>query len=294
MMKKSLLSILASIAIGTAVVSCSEKTSDPRPVLVVSVPAQAEVLRQIAGNDYRIVTLLDKGANPETWEPTMRTRADVEGARAMFTAGYLPFEDALAMSLPDSVRVVNTSEGISLIYGTHGHSHAEGHADCDHDVVQPDPHTWLSVRNLSVMASNMAQTMQAINPAKKEVYAARLAEVTAHLSSADSTIQATLKAPGAAHAFAVWHPSLTYFARDYGLKQVAVGFENKEMSASHLTRVAADAKADSVRVMFFQRQHDSRQAQTLNNAMGTRLADFDPMSANVTKSLQDAAAQIAK
>ena len=28
----------------------------------------------------------------------------------------------------------------------------------------------------------------------------------------------------------VWHPSLSYFAADYGLNQVAMGLENKEVS----------------------------------------------------------------
>ena len=57
---------------------------------------------------------------------------------------------------------------------------------------------------------------------------------TARLDSIDNAITARL-APHKGDSFIVWHPSLSYFARDYGLNQVVVGgSEHKESSIADL------------------------------------------------------------
>ena len=59
----------------------------------------------------------------------------------------------------------------------------------------------------------------------------------------------------------VWHPSLSYFARDYGLEQISLGTEGKEMSAKSLTEAIDKARDKGVGVFFFQKEYDSRQAE---------------------------------
>ncbi len=96
------------------------------------------------------------------------------------------------------------------------------------------------------------------------------------MDSIDSVVAGRLGSEGG--AFAVWHPSLSYFARDYGLEQIAVGAESKEVSPRRLKEIIDEARADSVEVFFFQREYDSRQAQTINSAIGSRLVTIDPLS----------------
>ena len=43
--------------------------------------------------------------------------------------------------------------------------------------------------------------------------------------------------------FVIYHPALTYFARDYGLQQIAIEDEGKEPSARHLARLIEQARA---------------------------------------------------
>ena len=51
--------------------------------------------------------------------------------------------------------------------------------------------------------------------------------------------------------FIIYHPALTYFARDYGLQQVAIEHEGKEVSAKRLASIidaASDLSMLSLRV----------------------------------------------
>ncbi|MBD5170838.1 MAG: zinc ABC transporter solute-binding protein [Bacteroidales bacterium] len=254
--------------------ACDEKTNN-QPTIVVSVEPQRAMLEEIVGDRFKVVSVLQPGSNPETFEPTMTTRREIDGAEAFMTTGNLPFEKSLAASMSSDVAEINVTKGITPVYGTHGHSHAHGH---DHDHGEPDPHLWTSVRNARVLAKNMYDAILTINPDGESYYTPRYEALDNRLDSLDRVFAVQLSgALVPSRSFAVWHPSLSYLARDYGLEQIAVGFENKEMPAAQLAKVIEEAKEDSVKIFFFQREFDSRQAETLNERMGTKLVTINPL-----------------
>lgn len=262
--------------------SCGNSRHDnAKPVLAVSLAPESRLLEALAGDGYEIVTVLENGANPELFETPMARRVAVDRSRVYFKNGGLPFEDAILATLPDSVRVVDLSEGITPIYGTHGHHHGheaeehEGHEH--HDGEGFDPHIWTSVKNARVMASNMARALIDLDPSQADAVNSRLAALDARLDSIDRTVAARLDSAGA-DKFLVWHPSLSYFARDYGLTQIAVGQEAKEVPVGRLKEIIDTAVADSITTFFFQKEYDSRQAETVSRELGISYETIDLLS----------------
>lgn len=262
--------------------SCGNSRHDnAKPVLAVSLAPESRLLEALAGDSYEIVTVLENGANPELFETPMGRRVAVDRSRVYFKNGGLPFEDAILANLPDSVRVVDLSEGITPIFGTHGHHHGheaeehEGHEH--HDGEGFDPHIWTSVKNARVMASNMARGLIDLDPSQADAVNSRLAALDARLDSADRAIAARLDSAGA-DKFLVWHPSLSYFARDYGLTQIAVGQESKEVPVGRLKEIIDTAAADSIATFFFQKEYDSRQAETVSRELGISYETIDLLS----------------
>lgn len=248
-----------------------------RTSFTVSIEPQKYLLEQLAGDSVDVVVLLDNGANPETFEPSASKRMAAERSKAFFATGTLPFERTITGSIGDGVEIVNTSEGIEFAYGTHSHHHA-GEADHhdEHGANDADPHVWTSVANARIMARNMADGLKKIDPENSAAYESRLSALNQRLDSIDTVIRDRVS-----HAnknFAIWHPSLTYFARDYGLNQIAVGSESKEISAKRLAEIVGQAKGDSVGVFFFQKEYDSRQAETINEILGSRIVTINPLS----------------
>lgn len=277
--------LIFNIILLAACTACS-LTDSSDSVLAVSVEPQRAILQQIVGDKFRVVTLLSNGANPETYDPTIKARMDVENAKAFFTTGAMPFETRIAEAVDKDVKVVDTGRGIVPIYGTHSHFHSHGGEVHHHHSHDRDPHIWVSVRNARVIARNMCDAVCEIDSANKSFYMERFAAYDAHLDSLDHAFArrfADLKS----RAFAIWHPSLSYFARDYDLKQISVGFENKEMSSKHLTDMVENARRDSVEVFFFQKEYDSRQARTLNAQLGTRLVTINPLAFEWENSLEE-------
>lgn len=269
---------LLYIGLTASLCSCNGNAGreSEKPVIAVSIEPQRQILESLAGDEYEIVSVLSKGANPETFEPSMSQRAATARSAAFISIGAFPFEKTITESLSKDQKHFDSSESIKKIYGTHSHGHSHTDSGHDHDG-DPDPHVWSSTGNARIIASNMAAALAELNPANKAVYASRLDSLDRIIVALDDTITSRIEKSGC-RAFAIWHPSLSYFARDYGLHQISVGQESKEISPRRLREIIDDAKADSVRVFFFQKEFDSRQAAGINSKIGSRLIVIDPLA----------------
>ena len=248
---KKLLSYAALATLLLVLASCNGGKSKGSGDLVVSVEPQRAILQEIVGDRHHVRSLLEKTANPESFEPSMQTRMALEDAPAYFPIDLLPFEHGLKESIPEDTKVIKGAEGISLIYGTHGHAHGADEND-SHDDLSADPHIWFSVRNARTMAAHMTDAMADLEPENAQYYRYNLNRLDARLDSLDRALAPAIDSlPADRRAFAVWHPSLSYLARDYGLEQIAVGFENKEMSPAHIAYVADQALKHCVTLLFF-------------------------------------------
>lgn len=266
-----------SLISGLAMAACSVKNGDTaeKPTITVSIEPQRQILEQLAGDRFDVVTLLARGSDPETFDPSLSIRRQADNSKAYFAIGAFPFENNLKSSLPEEVSFVDVAKGIQPLYGTHGHhghTHAENHGTCNETA---DPHVWTSVSNMKLIASNMAAALCKIDSAGAQEYDRRLDKIIAHLDSLDQSLASKVSGQ---KSFAIWHPSLSYFAHDYGLGQIAVGHESKEMPAKRLKEVIDSAKSNNVKVLFFQKEYDNRQAASLNKAIGSRLVEIDPLA----------------
>ena len=260
--------VLFLTAIMAAILAaCSGAEKPEKPVLAVSIEPQKKILEAIAGPGFDVVVLLPPGSDPESFEPTMSQRRSLSDAEAYFPVGYMPFEEKLAAG--GAVHVVRSTDGIAPVTGTHSHGRGEAHTDID-------PHVWTSLRNGKAIAANFAAALASLRPDSAGLYSRRLSVLNARLDSLDAEATRRLAASGTS-AFVIWHPSLSYFARDYGLHQISVGQESKEISTGRLRDIVDEVRADSVKIFFFQKEYDSRLAATLNESMGTRLVTINPL-----------------
>lgn len=257
--------------------SSCKPDGDTRMSVAVSLPPQASLLREITGDSIEIVTLMQADANPEAFEVTVGGMREVNDAAVYMKAGNLPFEQTLTERIGQSnpeLRFVDVSDGIELIYGTHAHG--------NHTHKVADPHTWTSVSNLKVIAANMLAAVSDVDPARKDYYTANYNRLVARLDSLDAAISSRLDSIGT-RSFLIWHPSLSYFARDYGLEQIAVGQDNKEMTPGQLRDTHRHAADKGVKVMFIQQNFDARQAATLADELGIYIVQINPLDDDYLK-----------
>lgn len=266
---------LALLSIG-----CAKKgETNDKAILVVSIEPLRNITEQLAGDEYRVETILDKGANPETYDPSMSRMAAVDKSKAFFSTGAFPFEEKLAEVANKNVQIKDVTEGIKRVYGTHTHNNGE---ECHHEA---DPHTWTSAKNAKIIGNNIAKVLADINPERAMVYRNRLDSLALVIDKLDGRIAEQLDSVST-RSFAIWHPSLSYMARDYNLKQVAVGQENKEISPRRMKEIIEEATNESIKVFFFQKEFDSNQAITINESLGAKMVTIDPLAYDWMKQLE--------
>jgi len=299
MLKIRIAKYLMAIAVMVAsVTSCVTDSSKPgKAKVVVGIMPVYEVAKAIAGDSIDVVCLMPKGGNPETYEPTISQYVEVEQSEAFMYVNGMGFEASIASRIKENngeLMLVDLSKGIDLLYGTHGNcSHHHHHKDgaCGHDDV--DPHVWSSAKNMSKIAYNILQTLKTIDSAHATYYEENYDSVATLINRVDAELDSLL-APCRGEAFVVWHPSLGYFARDYGLEQISVGGqESKESSVNQLCAKIETAMSHGARIMVLQKNYDDRQAQVVNEQIDACVVEIDPLDADWAKQLKTVAYEIA-
>ena len=171
------------------------------------------------------------------------------------------------------------SEGVNYLYGTHDHHHHDGDEHDGHEHHEaPDPHVWSSLRNMRLMAKNVADALCKLDGNNAEYYKSNLDKLSSRIDSLDAVTEAALDTVKV-RKFIVWHPSLSYFANDYGLKQITVGSHGKELSVKELAeRIREATDTDSQCVFFFQKEFDSHSAAEINRQFGAKIVIINPMN----------------
>jgi len=272
-----------------AVVWCVWVSSAPeaaqRVSCFVSILPQQYFVERIGAAYVDVHVMVGPGQSPASYEPTSKQLTQLAGARAYFAIG-VPFEKSLLGRIWrnfDDVEVVDTRKGITLapMAGGGGHGHES-----------LDPHVWLSPRLAAILAHNVRDALVRIDPAHGDEYDANFDALAADLHRLDREI-AELLAPFAGGRFYAFHPAYGYFAREYGLVQVAVEFEGASPGPRHLATVIEQAEVDGVEVLFVQPQFSQRAARTVAHETGAAVVPLDPLAPDYVDNLRDIAEKIA-
>lgn len=259
------LSVLLFTACGTG------KIRNNRGGVYVSIAPIAYLVERIADTTITVGILVPETTSPETYEPTTLQIQKLSESRAYIHTGLIDFEKELAGSiseLSDSMVILNLSEGVELITGScsHGGDHA-GHAH------GTDPHVWLSPRLMRGFAEQIALTLTDLYPENGELYRANLVLLHHEIDSLDRYIGSKKL-----EKFAIAHPSLTYYARDYGVEQYAIEIEGKEPSIAQMKELVEQLKSQKVTKILTQKQTSDAAAVTIAREVGAQVVEFDPVA----------------
>lgn len=250
-----------------------------KPIITVTLEPQRYFTEAIAGDKFTVVSMVPKGSSPETYDPIPQQLVSLGDSKAYFRIGYIGFEQTWMDRLMDNtphIQVFDTSKGVDLILNHeepgHGHSNHDGHY---HAV---EPHIWNSATNALILAGNTYKALCTLDKTNQPYYLARYDSLCHRIQQTDSLIRRQLAEPETAKSFLIYHPALSYFARDYGLHQISIEEEGKEPSPGHLKELIDLCKAEDVRVIFVQPEFDKRNAETIAQQTGTKVVPINPLS----------------
>ena len=267
---KKLLYIL-TLLICTA---CGNTSQDnEKPIITVTLEPLRYFTETIAGDKYQVVSMVPKGSSPESYDPTPQQLVNLSRSQAYFRIGYIGFEQVWMEKLQANckdMKVFDTSQEVDLI-------RAEGHWHGDHfHEGGVEPHIWNSTKNASIIADNICQALCELDTERQAFYKHRTDSLKQLIEQTDKNIRHLLQK--ADNTFLIYHPALSYFARDYGLKQISIEKDGKEPSPDQLKKLIETCRNENVHTIFVQQEFDKRNAQLIADELGVRIVPVNPLS----------------
>ena len=261
--------------------ACGNTTQkSEKPILTVTLEPLRYFTEAIAGDNYEVVSMVPKGSSPESYDPTPQQLVNLSKSQAYFRIGYIGFEQAWMKKLEancPNMKVYNTSKGIDLIRDK-GHWHGDHFHEGG-----VEPHVWNSTQNALIIADNIYQALCELDSTHQEDYQKRLDVLKQTIRQTDANVRTLLE--NADSTFLIYHPALSYFARDYGLKQVSIEEGGKEPSPAQLKALIETCRNENVHTIFVQQEFDQRNAQLIANELGVNIVSINPLSYDWVKEM---------
>ncbi|MDD3853590.1 MAG: zinc ABC transporter substrate-binding protein [Syntrophomonadaceae bacterium] len=239
--------------------------------VAVTILPQAELVNKIGGEQVAVSVLVPPGVDPHTYELSPGQLKELSETALYIRIGHIDFEknwmNRIAGTNKDMV-IIDSSQSIEIING--------------------DPHIWLSPRLAKIQAENIARALQEADPEHQQYYADRLQNLQKELDQLDSDIGEKLS-PLKGSKFLVFHPSWGYFARDYGLEEIAIERDGKEPTAKELAELLSWAKTEGIKVIFASPQHSTREAEAVARELGGEVVIIDPLAGDYFPNLKKVA-----
>lgn len=279
---KRLFSLFTALIL--VVVSCSgPQHSAKGRVITVSIPPFKYFVEAIADSDFIVNVMLPPGADHHSWEPLPGQITALAGSEAFLTDGYLGFEYSWMdrfREVNPSMRITNLAKGIDLIKPVEG-DHHDGHMN---DEEGTDPHYWMSPKEAYIIAANVRDVLKEINPARSSFYDINYKKLADRIAAADTIVTRNLKVLPS-RSFMIFHPALSYMARDYNLDQVSFENEGKMPSPARMKELIDLTKTKGMKVILVQAEYDIKSARELADETGTKLIVINPLNTDWEKTV---------
>ena len=283
-------SVLLFLAMSIVLFSCRNTSSDKEnDTVTVSILPFAYFVGEIAGQDISVNVIVPPGASPATFEPPPSVISGLRNSDAVIFDGYLGFEMAWMeklMQVNREIPVLHLADSQNLIA-------ADSHTHGDHvHLAGVDPHFWMSPLAARQIARDITTFLSGVYLDKSSLFQSSLENLLQKIDSVDSYCSERLGALSG-NSFLIFHPALTYFARDYNLNQVPIEYEGKEPSAAWMKSVIDLATDKGIEVILVQEEFNRKSAETIASEIGGKVVVVRPLSENWDEAVREVADAIA-
>ena len=292
--------LCCSLLLTLTLSSCNPKKTNSKelPLIAVTLEPQRYFTEAIAGDKFKVISMVPKNVSPETYDITPQQLVLLSQSKAYFRIGFIGFEqawmDRLANNAPH-IQIFKTFVGIDFMMGDNHcteHKEHQEHKESNHQTIEP--HLWNSTKNALVIAQHTRDALCMLDKKNTVYYNKRYTTLCQEITQTDSIIRQNLAKANADRTFMIYHPALTYYARDYGLHQFSIEEDGKEPSPAHLKTLIERCKSEKIHVLFVQPEFDKRHAEIIAEQTGMKIVPINPLSydwkaemINVSKALSN-------
>lgn len=242
--------------------------------LFVSVLPLQQFVKSIGGDKVAVAVMVREGYSPETYAPTPKQMAQLSDSKIYYRVG-VPFE---RVWLPKIERNYPKLRVVDL--------------RSERGTKKIDPHIWNDPILVMQMAKRIVASLQKLDAANSGYYEQNYQRFNHKLVLLHRHIQRKLAAVKG-KILLVYHPAWGYFARRYGLHQVAIEQEGKEPGPKELVKIIELAQQHRVKAIFAGPQFNKKPAAVIARAVKAKLVEINPLAENYLQNMVSVADKVA-
>ncbi len=239
-----------------------------------------ELVKIVGGDLVSTLRIVPTGADAHTFEPTIKDMAGLAKVKILFVNGLTlePWADKAAENSGNkSLKVSVLSEGVDFIHldkeEDHDHEAAEGHEHGEFD-----PHVWLSLDALMIMAENVKDELAGASPENEKIFTENLTMFKEEATALKEEYVEKFK-PHAGKAFVTGHAAFGYLTRELGIVQKSVEgpFQEGEPTPKTLENLINFVRAEKIKTIFIEEQASPKVSETLARETGSETVVINPL-----------------
>jgi zinc transport system substrate-binding protein len=173
------------------------------------------------------------------------------------------------------MKIFKLDKGIEKI-SIQEHHHSNDHTK--------DPHIWLNPDNVKIIAKNILNYLIKLDTNNKSFYTKNYKRFINKIIKTNEDIKNNLKKMKNKH-FMVFHPSWGYFAKYYGLSQIAIEVQGKNPTAREMINIIKKAKKYNLKTIISTSQTSDKLATQIAKTLNMKVIKVNSLSPNWSKNL---------
>jgi len=242
----------------------------------VSILPQQYFVQQLGASYVDVHVMVGPGQNPATYEPTPLQMVALANTDIYFSIG-VPFEKAWIAKIKESNNKLIVIECCESISDLEGHLH--------HNTFT-DPHVWTSPKKVIQIVKLIEKALIGIDGKNSSAYKKSAVEFIGELNKLDSIIKSKVTNLTQRNLI-VSHPSWSYFADEYGLTQISIEQEGKEIQAKSMVKLIKLAREKNIKAVFVQSQFNAKAAKIIAKEIGAIVFELDPLAFNYIENMNN-------
>jgi ABC-type Zn uptake system ZnuABC Zn-binding protein ZnuA/ABC-type lipoprotein release transport system permease subunit len=254
------------------IASCTPSKDNSDLEIAVTIEPERYFAEKITGNSIKFFSVVPVGQGAETYDPTPQEMVRVSKSKAFLKIGQLGIEDIVIQSLQQNhpkIQIFDMSEGMVKTDDS-GHKHhdeAHGHTGTD-------PHIWTSMQGAKIISKNIYDALIRLDDKNKNAFESNYYKWMEEMETLEKNLHEQLDTVKC-RCFVIYHPALSYFSKEFDFKQLSIEDGGKEPSPATLKRVIEEAKAANAKVVFVQKEFNTKYAEQIANEIDAGIVEID-------------------
>lgn len=268
-MKKNILLLVFIVLI---LVGCSNNdTKDNKLNIAVSIKPEEAFVNAVVGDKGNITTVIPSGFSPANYQPSPKELEEISDSDLYFSIGIAAENNIIPKIINTSTDIISlkdaTLEKYPLLYIN----------SLETEEANADPHIWMSPKRVIEMVNLVKDSIISLDPENKDYYSTNAEKYISELEELDEYTRKTIN-DNSFKDFVIYHPSLGYFADDYGLNMVVIEEGGKNATIETISEVISFAKDNNIKIIFYQEEFDSKQANVIAEEINGKTISLDILS----------------